>query len=213
MAMSKYENNEVWLVGEIEGEFIYNHSSYGEDFYTTRLTVSRTSGAIDYIPLMVSDRIIDVNDEWAGALVAVEGTFRSYNKHFIDGGSRLMLHVFCDKIRAVSREDGYSDANYIRLNGFICKPPVYRETPMEREIADILVAVNRPYKNADYIPCICWGRNARYASRLEVGQAISLKGRIQSRMYSKKLDDGEIEIRMAYEMSASKLETGVQHED
>lgn len=212
------KNNNVLLTGEIEQEFDFNHEIYGEKFYTTILSTTRDSGTADELPLMVSDRLVDVNAEWTGKAVNVIGNLRSYNKFIADGKRALILNVFvkeiCDTASLGELPLGFmKDKNHIELTGFICKQPTYRETPLGREICDILLAVNRPYGKSDYIPCIAWGRNARYASELDVGTQISIKGRIQSRIYRKQISDDEVVDRTAYEVSVSLIERHDESEE
>lgn len=203
------ENNKVTLTGEIVSNFEFSHECYGEGFYTAMLSSERTSGQKDIIPIMVSERLVDVKVEWEGRFVEVSGQFHSYNKN---EGERnhLILSVFAREFEEMEfehEEPGRgNDENHIFIDGFICKPPVYRKTPLGREIADILLAVNRPYRKSDYIPCIAWGRDAVYASSLEVGTRLRIEGRIQSREYQKRISDDEYETRIAYEVSVSKLE-------
>lgn len=201
------ENNKVTLSGEIVSNFEFSHEFYGEGFYTTMLASERLSGKKDIIPIMVSERLVDVKAEWEGRFVEVSGRFRSYNKHE-EGKSKLVLSVFVREFEEITeeRDFGLEDENFISLDGYICKEPKYRETPLGREIADILLAVNRPYGKSDYIPCIAWGRNARFVSGLEVGTRLRIEGRIQSREYVKRISETESEKRMAFEVSASKLE-------
>jgi len=167
--------------------------------------VRRLSNSDDRIPLMVSERLIDVTQDYRGEYIMVTGQFRSYNRHEEDR-NRLVLSVFAREISFVEEELDGAKTNNILLDGYICKTPVYRKTPLGREIADLLLAVNRPYGKSDYIPCICWGRNARYASSFEVGEHVQVLGRIQSREYVKKFSEVETEKRVAYEVSVSKLE-------
>ena len=167
--------------------------------------VKRLSNSKDRIPLMISERLIDVTKDYTGEFIMVNGQFRSYNRHE-EMKNRLILSVFVREITFVEEEPESSRTNQIFLDGYICKQPVYRKTPLGREIADLLLAVNRPYGKSDYIPCICWGRNARYASGFEVGEHVQLLGRIQSREYVKRISDTETEKRVAYEVSVSKLE-------
>lgn len=199
-------NNQVTLSGEIVSDFEFNHEVYGERFYTAMLSSERTSGRKDIIPVMVSERIVDVEVDWIGVNVDISGQFRSYNKHE-ENKKHLILSVFATGFGVHIEEfDGdFESKNQIFLEGYICKPPIYRKTPLGREIADILLAVNRLYGKSDYIPCIAWGRNAVYASNLEVGTRLQIYGRIQSREYQKQISDDEFEKRMAYEVSASKL--------
>ena len=173
----------------------------------TSLSVSRLSDQADIIPLMVSERLVDVHQNYIGQTVAATGQFRSYNRH--EGSrNRLLLSVFVREIEFMDKFDDYTKTNLIFLDGYICKQPVYRKTPLGREIADLLVAVNRPYGKSDYIPCIAWGRNARFASGFEVGGRVRVWGRVQSREYTKKINEIDCEKRIAYEISVSKLEYG-----
>ena len=174
----------------------------GEKFYDTTVSVERLSGQSDVIPITVSDRLMEGQNFEIGNLIGLIGQFRSYNK-IVDGKSKLVLRVF---VRELCECDENAP-NVIELEGYVCKPPVYRTTPFKREIADLLIAVNRAYNKSDYIPAIAWGRNARYASTFDVGDKIHLVGRIQSRIYQKSLDDGTIEERVAYEVSITKFET------
>ena len=199
------ENNRVSVIGEIISEFTYSHEVFGEGFYMTEISVNRLSDQADVIPLMVSERLLDVTKDMRGKIVEASGQFRSYNRH--EGmKNRLLLSVFVREIDFLEEFDDCTKTNQIFLDGYICKQPVYRKTPLGREIADILIAVNRPYGKSDYIPCIAWGRNARYASGFEVGGRIRVWGRVQSREYTKKIDEIESVKRTAYEVSVSKLE-------
>lgn len=198
------ENNQVVLTGRIVSQFAFSHEVFGEGFYLTDLEVQRLSNQIDVIPVMVSDRLVDVTSDATDQVWEIEGQFRSYNKHE-EGKNRLVLSVFAREVNILSDFEG-NDTNSITLFGYICKPPVYRKTPLGREIADILLAVNRPYGKSDYILCICWGRNARFASDLSVGTGLDVQGRIQSREYLKKTSEDETEKRVAYEVSVSKID-------
>lgn len=205
MSEKVIENNRVSVIGEIISEFTYSHEVFGEGFYMTEISVNRLSDQADVIPLMVSERLLDVTQDMRGKIVEASGQFRSYNRH--EGmKNRLLLSVFVREIEFLEEFDDCTKTNQIFLDGYICKQPVYRKTPLGREIADILIAVNRPYGKSDYIPCIAWGRNARYASGFEVGGRIRVWGRVQSREYTKKIDDIESVKRTAYEVSVSKLE-------
>lgn len=192
-------------MGKIASQFTFSHQVFGEGFYTVDLLVKRLSDSEDLIPLMVSERLVDVTQDYEGEYIIVQGQFRSYNRHD-EKKNRLVLSVFVRELSFVEEEDETIKTNQIFLDGYICKPPVYRKTPLGREIADLLIAVNRPYGKSDYIPCICWGRNARYASAFEVGGHVLLWGRIQSREYMKRISENESEKRIAYEVSVSKLE-------
>ena len=205
MADKILENNQVSIVGEIISDFQYSHEVYGEGFYMVEVAVSRFSNFSDYIPLMISERLIDTSQSYIGQKVYVTGQFRSYNRHE-ELKNRLVLSVFVREIEFIEEETEEMKSNQILLDGYICKDPIYRKTPLGREIADLLVAVNRSYGKSDYIPCICWGRNARFAARFEVGVHVQIWGRIQSREYVKRLNEDEVEKRTAYEVSVSKIE-------
>ena len=205
MADKAMDNNQVTIVGTVDSEFTYSHEVFGEGFYMLEVVVSRLSHMEDRIPLMVSERLVDVKESCMGKIVEVHGQFRSYNKHE-EGRNRLILSVFVREFSFVGEEGTLTRPNSIYLDGYICKPPVYRMTPLGREIADLMMAVNRPYGKSDYLPCICWGRNARFAGKFEVGTHIHLWGRIQSRTYQKRLEDDVVEKRTAYEISVNKIE-------
>lgn len=205
MADKLFENNQVTMIGEIVSEFEFSHEVYGEGFYLVDISVSRLSDSVDYIPLMVSERLVDVTQSYIGETISVSGQFRSYNRHE-EKKNRLILSVFVRELEFVDEIEDDIKSNQIYLDGYICKEPIYRKTPLGREIADLLVAVNRSYGKSDYIPCICWGRNARYASSFEVGSHVEVYGRIQSREYIKKIGEEETEKRVAYEVSVNKIE-------
>ena len=205
MADKIIENNQVSIIGKVASSFTFSHQVFGEGFYLVDVLVKRLSDSEDRIPLMVSERLVDVSQDYEGEYIMVQGQFRSQNRHE-EKKNRLVLSVFVRELSFVEEADESIKTNQIFLDGYICKPPVYRKTPLGREIADLLLAVNRPYGKSDYIPCICWGRNARYASAFEVGGHVLLWGRIQSREYIKKLGENETEKRTAYEVSVSKLE-------
>lgn len=204
MTDKMFENNQVSIVGEIVSEFTYSHEVYGEGFYMMEVSVKRLSDFVDYIPVMVSERIIDVESDMVGQSVYISGQFRSFNRHE-ERKNRLVLSVFAREIELLEPEEE-EEGNQIFLDGYICKEAIYRKTPLGREIADLLVAVNRSYGKSDYIPCICWGRNARFASGFEVGTHVQIWGRIQSREYVKKISETKVEQRTAYEVSVSKIE-------
>lgn len=199
------ENNQVTVMGEVVSGFSYSHEIFGEGFYMVDVKVQRLSESFDIIPVMVSERLLDVNEDYMGMLICVNGQFRSYNRHE-ERKNRLVLSVFAREVEFVEEVEESSKTNQIYLDGYICKEPIYRKTPLGREIADLLLAVNRPYGKSDYIPCICWGRNARYANHFKVGERCAIWGRIQSREYMKKLDEEHVEKRVAFEVSVSKLE-------
>ena len=201
-----FTNNQVTIAGEVVSEFTFSHEVYGEHFYIVNIAVCRLSNSYDVIPVMVSERLIDVTSDYRGCVLQVSGQFRSYNRHE-ENRNRLVLSVFAREAVLASQEDeDEQNPNHIFLDGYVCKHPVYRKTPLGREIADVLLAVNRPYGKSDYIPCICWGRNARFADKFEVGSHIQIWGRIQSREYQKKIAEDQNEKRVAYEVSVSKLE-------
>lgn len=207
MSEKGMENNKVSVIGTIVSDFTFSHAVFGEGFYLLDLSVSRLSEQVDVIPLMISERLIDVTRDYRGCTIEAIGQFRSYNRH--EGSkNRLVLSVFVREVRFMEEFTDYTKTNQIFLDGYICKEPIYRKTPLGREIADLLVAVNRPYGKSDYIPCIAWGRNARYASGFAVGTRILIWGRVQSREYTKRLSETECEKRVAYEVSVSKLERG-----
>jgi len=201
-------NNFIDIGGRICSDFEFSHEIYGEGFYRFDVAVYRLSEAADVLPVTVSERIIDRSLMHEGVHVHINGQIRSYNNYSeVDRRNKLVLTIFARDI-VLSQDDTSTNPNDVFLNGFLCKPPVYRTTPFGREITDLLVAVNRPYGKSDYIPCICWGRNARFAGRLEVGDNIRLWGRMQSRQYQKRRDDGEILEKTAFEVSVAKVELG-----
>ena len=200
-----FDNNQVTIAGEIMGGFTFSHDVFGEGFYVMDISVGRLSESNDIIPIMVSERLVDVKQDYTGMHAVINGQFRSYNRHE-ERKNRLVLSVFAREIFFVEEVEESAKSNQIYLDGYICKEPIYRKTPLGREIADVLLAVNRPYGKSDYIPCICWGRNARYANQFKVGERCAIWGRIQSREYMKKLSETEIEKRVAFEVSVSKLE-------
>ena len=204
------ENNYLTLVGKITSEKVFSHEIYGESFYIFNLEVPRLSGTADCIPITISERLISNFELSIGREVEIEGQFRSYNT-YENQRSRLVLTVFAKDIKdhqEPSEEETVREkiSNEVVLVGYICKKPIYRKTPFGREISDILLAVNRAYNKSDYIPCIAWGRNARFCENMEVGTEVKIVGRVQSRMYEKKHEDGTIEPRVAYEVSVGSLE-------
>lgn len=201
MSYEQMQNNQVYLSGQIASEPEFSHEIMGEKFYDMTVSVARLSGQNDVIPITISDRLMEGGSFEIGNLIGLIGQFRSYNK-IVDGKSKLVLRVF---VRELCECDDNAP-NVIEIEGYVCKQPVYRTTPFKREIADLLIAVNRAYNKSDYIPAIAWGRNARYASTFRVGEKIHLVGRIQSRIYQKTLDDGSVEERVAYEVSITKFE-------
>ena len=194
------QNNKIEISGIVSSESRFSHKIYGEGFYNFDISVERLSGSADMIPVTISERLFNKDELTVGKEIKIDGQIRSYNSSS-ESRNRLVISVFA---REIYYGEG-SNKNAVQLNGFICRKPVYRTTPMGREIADILIAVNRAYNKSDYIPCIIWGRNARYAGKLEVGDNIKITGRIQSRKYQKKTENGA-EERTAYEISVSKIE-------
>ena len=210
MEKSLLENNSLILVGRVADDKKFSHEIYDEKFYTFNLSVARLSGNTDLIPITISERLFKDEDLTIGNQIKIEGQFRSYNT-YENEKNRLYLTVFVKEFVLLEEQDEDVDSkdeltNEISLVGYICKPPIYRQTPFGREISDILIAVNRAYNKSDYIPCIAWGRNARFCSKMEVGTEIKVTGRIQSRSYEKKHEDGSVEERVAYEVSISNLE-------
>ena len=205
------ENNHIILVGKVTSDKRFSHEIYGEKFYIFDLSVPRLSGTSDIIPITVSERLMVGGDLPVGTKITVEGQFRSYNSYG-EGKNKLVLTVFAKNIEMLQDQESEVEAkkdfvsNEVTLIGYICKKPIYRQTPFGREIADILLAVNRAYSKSDYIPCIAWGRTARFCENMEVGTEVKVVGRVQSRQYEKKHEDGTIENRVAYEVSVSTLE-------
>lgn len=199
------ENNLIKLAGTIVSDKKFSHEVYGERFYSFDLEIPRLSDNSDVIPVTVSERLLLDSKYGIGEKVVVDGQFRSYN-NYENEKNKLVLTVFVKEIRVQTEDDENMNPNEIVLNGFICKKPIYRTTPFGREIADVLLAVNRAYNKSDYIPCIAWGRNARYCQNLTIGEGVKIWGRIQSRQYEKKFEDGTSEMRKAYEVSVSKME-------
>ncbi len=199
------ENNEVLIIGKVTGDKVFSHKVYGEGFYTFNLEVPRLSDSADCLPITVSERLLTTLGDIQDKVVEVTGQFRSYNQ-YEEGKNRLVLTIFALEIKEIPEQELTKNKNSIHLKGFICKDPVYRTTPFGREITDVLLAVNRSYHKSDYIPCITWGRNARYAKEFKTGTQIEVWGRIQSRTYQKKLETGEVIGKIAYEVSISKMQ-------
>jgi len=201
MKIEQMNNNRVLLSGTVQTEPVYSHESFGEAFYEVTLLVSRLSNHMDKIPVTVSEKLLTDGKFDVGKFVCIKGQFRSYNK-LEDGKSKLMLTVF---VREVCEFEADMNPNIIEITGFICKDPTYRTTPFNREICDVLIAVNRAYNKSDYLPCIAWGRNAKYVSEMTVGTKVNIVGRIQSRDYQKHLENGEVISKVAYEVSVNKV--------
>ncbi|MBD9158333.1 MAG: single-stranded DNA-binding protein [Clostridiales bacterium] len=215
------ENNYLTLVGKVTGEKRFSHEIYGERFYVFNLEIPRLSGNSDIIPITVSERLIKEETLQEGHQLLVKGQFRSYNS-YENEKNRLILTVFAKDIVEVEEKEEDEEnemvkkdtiTNEVVLVGYICKKPIYRQTPFGREISDLLLAVNRAYNKSDYIPCIAWGRNARFCQDIEVGTQVKVVGRVQSRQYEKKHDDGTVEVRVAYEVSVGSLEVIEEHDN
>ena len=214
MVTNLLENNHLVLVGKVTSDKTYSHEIYGEKFYIFDLEVPRLSSAVDIIPITVSERLLtDLNLE-IGTKLSIEGQFRSYNS-YQNERNKLILTVFAKDIVEIKDEPKKEDSeeekkdvvtNEVTLSGYVCKKPIYRQTPFDREISDLLLAVNRAYNKSDYIPCIAWGRNARFCQNMEVGTEVKIVGRVQSRKYEKKFEDGTSETRISYEVSISSME-------
>lgn len=197
------ENNSIFLNGKVLSECKFDHEVYGEGFYTFYIETNRLSESSDILPVTISERLINSSILQIGNIVEITGQIRSYNS-FSENKNKLILTVFVRDIIPSALQN--KNPNQVTLNGYICKKPIYRTTPFGREITDILLAVNRAYNKSDYIPCICWGRNAVFANKLEIGQNLLISGRMQSRIYQKKLENGELIEKTAYEVSISKIE-------
>jgi len=200
--------NNIEIRGAIASDFTFSHEVYGEGFYNFMVSVTRLSESVDLLPVTISERLIADMGLSQGDLVMVNGQVRSYNNYVQEERrNRLLITVFAREIERLDADSAsLRSPNNIYLDGFICKKPIFRETPFGREIADILLAVNRSYNKSDYIPCICWGRNARFASTLNISDNVRIGGRLQSRIYQKKYDDGSMVEKSAYEISISKIE-------
>ena len=202
---NELENNIVKIGGRISSVLEFSHEVYDEKFYKFYIETNRLSNYSDKLPVIISERTIDLDSLNVGDLIHITGQFRSYNEPTPNGKSKLVLTIFTKEIEKIEDESmiTLNDATFI---GYICKPPIYRKTPLGRDIADVLVAVNRAYNKSDYIPCILWGRNAKFCQSLGIGTNVRLEGRIQAREYEKKYEDGTVETRVAYEVSVSKFE-------
>lgn len=207
MNYEQMANNKLHLSGTITSEPVFSHEVYGEGFYEMFIEVERLSEQKDVLPITISERLINEHEIKVGSKISFTGQFRSYNK-LENGRSRLMLTVF---VRDIEPLDDRKNPNLIYLSGYICKPTIYRTTPFSREICDVLLAINRAYNKSDYIPCIAWGRNARFLKNMNVGEKVSITGRIQSRTYQKRCED-RVEIKTAYEVSISKIALGENHD-
>ncbi len=200
--------NALHLTGKLVGTPEAGHEAFGELFYYLTLSVPRLSGAEDLLPVTISERLLADHPIVPGDTLAFDGQIRSYNK-VVDGSGRLLITAFAQKLVDA---DPQRNPNLLQLTGTLCKPPAYRTTPFGREIADLMLAINRAYGKSDYIPCITWGRSARFASRLAVGDRVSLIGRLQSRTYQKQQSDGSAIEKVAYEVSVSQIESAAAEE-
>ena len=204
------DNNHITLVGKVTSEKKFSHEVYGEKFYLFDLSVPRLSGNADIIPITISERITEFEDLTLDKYITVTGQFRSYNT-YVNNRNKLMLTVFAKEVAICENQEEFVPSkevlsNEVILTGYICKKPIYRKTPFGREIADILLAVNRAYNKSDYIPCIAWGRNAKFCESIEVGTEVKISGRVQSRLYEKKYEDGTVETKVAYEVSIGSMQ-------
>lgn len=201
---NEMENNIVKIGGRISSDIELSHELYDEKFYKFYVETNRLSSSSDKLPVIISERLIDLSTLNKGDIICISGQFRSYNEPTESGKSKLVLSIFTKEIEKIEDESviTLNDSTFV---GYICKPPIYRKTPLGREIADLLLAVNRTYKKSDYIPCILWGRNAKFCENIEIGTLVKLNGRIQSRKYEKKYEDGTTEEKVAYELSVSKF--------
>ena len=212
------DNNHLVLVGKVTSDKRFSHEIYGEKFYIFNISVPRLSGNADVIPVTISERLLTAQDIAIGNKLKIDGQFRSYNSYEHEK-NKLILTVFVKDIQFLEENEEENlertefVSNEVVLDGFICKKPIYRKTPFGREISDILLAVNRAYNKSDYIPCIAWGRNARFCEKVPVGTEVKIIGRVQSREYEKKYEDGTVEKKVAYEVSVSSLEVANQGGD
>lgn len=207
----KDRNNNITVFGLVAEEPVFNHEVFGEKFFKMMISINRVSGAVDTLSVLISERIVDMKELKTGACVMITGRIRSYNEH-IGEKSKLILAIFTEIIEIYENETELPFNNDVVLRGFICKEPNYRVTPLGREITDVLIAVNRAYGKSDYIPCIVWGRTAKFVGHLPIGTHIEMTGRFQSREYTKRISENETENRIAYEVSVSKVELAEDEE-
>lgn len=198
-------NNSIYISGRIVTPPEYSHVIYGEAFYRMTMGVKRLSEAVDLIPVTISERLLGNIPVEENMLFSFTGQIRSYNQR-TETGSRLIVTAFARDFTPEDESQYIGDCNECELSGYICKPVVYRTTPFSREIADVLIAVNRRYGKSDYLPCIAWGRNARFLEQMNVGDHLHIIGRLQSREYRKLLEDGTTVNRTTYEISCSAVE-------
>lgn len=205
MSENKLKNNQVKIMGEVASAFTFSHEVFGERFYMVDVLVKRLSKTVDRIPILISENLMDVTCDYTGEFIVASGQYRSYTRHE-EEKNRLILSVFVKEVAFLDEEPDGAVTNFILLDGYICKSPVYRKTPLGREITELLLAVNRAYGKSDYIPCICWRENARYASGFKIGEHVKITGRIQSREYIKRSSEEEKEVRTTYEVSINSFE-------
>ena len=196
----EHTSNHVQIRGILAELPRFSHENHDKRFFRFPLEVERLSGTVDTIPVLVSEEVLCAMDLSGGDMVEVSGQIRTFNNKALDG-PRLVISVYAEKLTTCEG----NPMNEVCLTGTICKEPVYRKTPLGREICDVMLAVIRPYHRADYIPCIFWGRTAMLAGECCVGDEIMLRGRFQSRNYLKVLDQHS-EKRTAYEVSVMSAE-------
>lgn len=201
-------NNNVYFSGRIVSDFTFSHEILGEKFYSSEISITRYSGSLDIIPLIISERLLSTT-KYADKSVIIVGQLRTHNNH-TGNGSKLLIYVFVTDM--MFNEENLEEDNYINLSGYICKKPTYRKTPLGREISDILIAVNRTCGKSDYIPCICWGRNAKFVQSMLVGDFINIFGRVQSRDYVKKDSNNRKTEKTAYEVSVCRIDYNIPDE-
>lgn len=200
--------NSVTISGEVVETPVLSHNLFGEGFYVFKISVNRLSDKSDVLPVTVSERLTNISNIKLGLKLTINGQIRSYNNYIeVEKRNKLVITIFAREINIFSNDsETFTDFNEIILNGYVCKAPIYRTTPFGREISDILLAVNRSYNKSDYIPCISWGRNAKYCEQLEIGSNVKINGRLQSRVYQKKLSEDQVVQKIAYEISITKIE-------
>ena len=204
--MNEILSNQITLSGTVAVAPVISHKVYGEEFLEFQLHVRRTSGFVDVIPVTISKRLISENEIGIDDQILIEGQIRTYNR-IQEGKNKLIITVFARKLVKIEYEDYYKDENIVILEGYICRPPLYRVSPLGREISDVMIAVNRMYGKSDYVPCIAWGRNAKFTESMSVGKKMKIIGRIQSREYKKRGQDGQLIPGIAREISIHKIET------
>lgn len=217
--MNVYNKNVLTVIGKIINNPTLSHETHGEKIYTFQIEIPRLNKDVkDILNVEVSDRAVDINSIHENDTVKINGQFRSFNRYNKEKGKvSLELFIFAKDIVKIENDEEINNINKIELHGNLCKVPVFRHTPSGREISDLLVAVQRQYNRSDYIPCIAWSRNARYATKnLTVGTPVVIEGRVQSRNYIKHLDNGEEEKHTVYEVSCMRLdkdEKGIEKSD